>query len=78
MIVRLTKLKEVENPLHPNNIPEGWSKDFETTPFLWREPTIGERFNPCSYFSTSGVLEIIDEKTFKTYSSIYQWEILEK
>lgn len=70
--VKITKLTELPDALHPNNIQEGFSK----IGFIEREPTLGERFN-VGQFSTSSVQEIIDSNTFKTYSSVYKWEILE-
>ena len=77
MKIRLKKLSELPNALHPNNINVGFERIFETSKDMFKPPTLEERFNPSSYFSTSGVQEIIDDKTFKTYSSIYEWEILE-
>lgn len=74
--VKLTKLTELPDALHPNNIPEGAvHKGWMRT-----KPTLNERFYVYSEgytnFSTSGVQEIISEDetqiTFKTYSSIYQ------
>lgn len=70
--VKITKISELPDALHPNNIQEGFSK----VGFIEHEPIVGERFNVGS-FSTSGVQEIIDSNTFKTYSSIYRWEIIE-
>jgi hypothetical protein len=77
MTIKLTKLKELEDALHPNNIEEGnitirnIHKDFFTP------PTLGERFYIGGGYSTSGVQEILSENTFRTYNSIYHWQILE-
>ena len=76
MKVKLTKIKELPDALHPNNIEEGYETIRVVSEENFRPPTLGERFW-VGFFSTSGVVEIIDEKTFKTYSSIYQWEIVE-
>ena len=75
MKIKITKLKELEDARHPNNIEEG----FETIQIVdensfW-EPKIGYRFN-VGNFSSSKVVEIIDGYTFKTSSSIYRWEIV--
>lgn len=75
MRIKLTKLKELENALHPNNIEVGYETIREVSKEFFKEPTIGERFNIGS-FSTSGVVEIIDANTFVTYSSVYRWEII--
>lgn len=77
-IIKLIKLQELPDALHPNNIDIG--QTFEGT---WVEaPTIGERFElrPISDLpgkrgvTTSGVQEILPNNTFRTYSSIYKWE----
>jgi hypothetical protein len=76
MKIKLTKLKELEDALNPNNIPEGEVIIRETNELTFKLPTIGERFYIGGGWSTSGVTEIISENIFKTYSSIYKWEIL--
>lgn len=68
MKIKLIKIQELEDALHPNNIKEG----FEIEGILYKEPTIGESFYVNNYWSTSAVKEIIDNDTFKTYSSIYK------
>ncbi len=70
--VKITKLKESDNPLHPNNISEG----FFISGLLLKEPTIGEAFYVGYGWRTSAVKEIIDENTFRTYNSIYHWELI--
>lgn len=70
--IRLTKLKEVENPRHPNNIPEG---EVHEGIYL-NDPVIGERFYCGWGWSTSKVVEVIDSNTFKTLNSIYKWEFI--
>lgn len=79
MKIRIIKLEELPDALWPNNIQVGWENTFETIDenFRLHEPTVGQRFWPSRYWSTSNVVEIIDEKTFKTLSSVYQWEKLE-
>lgn len=77
MKIRIKKLQEVENPRHPFNIEVGFEKVFETkSEFIFHKPAIGFRFYPCYWWSTSMVTEIIDEKTFKTLNSIYEWEVI--
>lgn len=76
MKVRIVKLKELENAMHPNNIAEGFDKTYDVNKDYFEAPQLDRRFNIGS-FSTSGVREIIDENRFKTYSSIYRWEVLE-
>ncbi len=80
MKIRIKKLQELPDARHPNNIEIGFEKTFETPKEYFIQPTVGQRFNigTISGFSTSGVKEIIDDKTFKTHSSIYEWEILEE
>jgi hypothetical protein len=75
MKVKLTKLKELEDALHPNNIETGYETIREVDEKYFQEPQIGKRFHVGS-FSTSGVQEIIDKNTFRTYSSIYRWEVV--
>lgn len=74
MKVKLVKLKELEDARHPNNIQEGFEKIGlrQNGP-----PRVGNRFW-VDNFSTSPVQEIIDDRTFRTLNSIYQYEILEK
>ena len=72
MKVKLTKLEELKDALHPFNIEVGYEKIGNAENI----PTLGERFWVGS-FSTSGVQEIIDDNTFRTYSSIYRWEVIE-
>lgn len=76
--IKLTKLKELSDALHPNNIPEGtvrygWLNEGEELPV----PELRKRFYlPGSTFSTSGVQEILPDNCFKTYSSIYKLEFV--
>ena len=71
--VRLTKIKEADNPEIPNNIEEG----FEAEGDFVETPKVGERFRVPGSLLTSTVQEILSENTFRTYNSIYKWEILE-
>lgn len=73
MKIRLVKLKESQNPLHPNNIEVGFVKEGE---FI-NPPEMGKCFWVGNHWRTSLVQEIIDEKTFRTYNSIYQWSKIE-
>lgn len=76
MKIKLTKLEELPDALYPNNIETGYETIRETNKDYFREPCIGERFN-AGTLSTSPVQEIISENTFRTYNSIYKWEIIE-
>lgn len=73
--VKLTKISDDSfNGKHPNNINEGYTKiGIEIKP-----PTIGERYFLDSFFgfSTSPIIEIIDENTFKSTYSTYKIEYL--
>lgn len=72
--IKLTKVRESDDHLHPNNIPEG--NEYIGT--MHSEPKAGECFyldrGPVYYFRTSEVQEVIDETTFRTFNSIYQIE----
>ena len=76
MKIKITKLEELPDALYPNNIEIGYETIREMKEEYFREPCIDERFN-IGTFSTSPVQEIINEHTFRTYSSIYKWEIIE-
>ena len=82
MKIKITKLKELPNAVHPHNIGEGFSLIGNIPNSYFKIPTIGERFGigltTQGFWSTSGVREIIDEFTFKTYNSIYKYEIIHK
>lgn len=66
MVVKITKLEELESPIHHNNIMVG----FERIGTIINLPKVGECFWVDS-FRTSTVKEIINENTFKTCNSIY-------
>ena len=73
--VKVTKLKEADDPLHPNNIKEGFTKEG----YYYYKPVVGESFilyDELGGWATSTVQEILSENTFRTYNSIYKWEIL--
>jgi hypothetical protein len=81
MKIKITKLREADNPRHPNNIAEGWKEIFiwsTAIDILFKDPEIGERFYAGINWSTSCVQEIIDGNTFRTYNSIYKWEIIDE
>lgn len=75
MKIKLTKLAELEDALYPNNIETGYETIREVNEQYFEKPQVGRRFN-VGTFSTSGVQQIIGDNTFKTYSSIYRWEII--
>lgn len=74
--IKIFKVSESEDPLHPNNIPTGYVK----TGFFVKNPIVGECFFVSNglkgYFRTSIVQEIINENTFKTHNSIYKFELI--
>lgn len=76
MRIKITKIKELEDALHPNNIVEGSEREGEFS----EAPIVGECFwmqyekDVDSWFRTSVVIEIIDENTFRTLNSIYRYE----
>lgn len=77
MKIRITKLKEADNPLHPNNIEQGFVREGEIDSL----PKVGQCFLVISgtrYFLTSTVQEIIDQNTFRTHNSIYHWEEIDE
>lgn len=73
--IKLTKVGELEDALHPNNIPVGFEKVYNVHEDCFSPPCVGKRFNLGS-FSTSGVQEVVNSDTFRTYSSIYRWKTL--
>ena len=73
--VRLEKLKELDNALHPNNIPVGYVTIRTISRDYFHPPILGMRFRIGTFF-TSEVQEIIDDHTFRTHNSIYKFEIL--
>lgn len=72
MQIEIEKLKEVENPKHPNNIQEGYKRSGDFV----RKPILGERFWVGRNWSTSVVTEIIDDHTFRTLNSIYTFRYI--
>lgn len=75
MKIKITKIRELENALHPNNIEVGSERIKEMPDELFRRPQVGLPFY-AGMFRTSVVQEIIDNNTFKTHNSVYRWEIL--
>ena len=73
IIIYLVKLEERCDAVVKNNIPVGSRKHFTTSELAFEPPTVGKPFSPCSWYSTSTVLEILSEDTFKTKNSIYKW-----
>ena len=85
--VKLTKLSEAPNPVHPNNIAEGeYRIGFINEGDM---PKVGSSFilnsviekngnavHPGHWFYTSEIVEIIDPLTFRTLNSIYKIELL--
>jgi len=75
MKIKLTKLEELPDARHPYNISVGYEKELNVSEL--DKPTVGERFPSNTWWSTSVVQEVIDEHTFRTYNSIYKWEVVE-
>lgn len=78
--VKLKKIEELEDAVYPFNIPVGFEWIFESDAENFKVPIVGKRFYPglikMGQWSTSEVQEIIDNKTFKTCNSIYEWSII--
>jgi len=74
--ISITKLSEGDNPLHPNNIDEGYTHTDVTNSKEIVDPEIGLCFYVGS-FRTSRVTEIVSKNIFKTMNSIYQWKVNE-
>lgn len=85
--IKLTKLSEAPDPLHPNNIKEGEYRigyiPEGHTPQIGKSfmlPSVininGDAVHPGHCFITSEVQEIIDSLTFRTLNSVYKIEIL--
>ena len=85
--IKLTKLSEAPDPLHPNNIKEGEYR-IGYIPKGY-DPVVGKSFvlpsvidingtavHPGHWFITSEVQEVIDPFTFRTLNSVYKIEIL--
>lgn len=72
MKVKIQKIKELPNALHPNNIEEG----FERVGEFREAPECGKPFYVGWCWSTSTVQYIIDENEFATYNSIYKWTLI--
>lgn len=69
MRIKLEKLKELPDALHPNNIEVGYAIEG----CFVEEPKVDECFWIGDFYWTSLVKEIIDENTFKTCNSVYRW-----
>lgn len=74
--IRLTKLKESDNPRHPENILAGTVVEREIGKHYFVIPEVGNTFNIGEFYRTSTVQEVLSKDTFRTYNSIYKWEIL--
>lgn len=72
MEIRLEKIEELTDALHPNNIPVG---KIVCGKFL-KEPTVGKPFcvvlDGERIYRTSIVTEILGNDSFKTNNSIYK------
>ena len=75
MKVRLKKIEERKDALYPNNVAVGYEIITPVSDEFFTPPTVGEIFN-LGYWHTSIVVEILTDKTFKTWNSIYEWEVL--
>lgn len=70
--VKLTKLRDSDDPLFPKHIPAGYVKEGA----FCEAPKVGECFCVGGSWSTSVVQEILSEDTFRTFNSIYKWEMV--
>lgn len=76
MLLKVKKLREAPNPKHPDHIDIGFEKVEFVSPESFSPPKVGERFYVGNRWVTSKVVRIIDEKTFETLNSVYEWEML--
>jgi hypothetical protein len=85
--IKLTKLSEAPDPLHPNNIKEGEYRigyiPKGHTPIVGKSfvlPSVininGDAVHPGHWFVTSEIQEVIDPLTFRTLNSVYKIELL--
>lgn len=74
--IRIKKLKEADNPEHPDNIQEGFEKTVYTEEAFVSEPEVGLPFWLGTVWRTSPVVKILSENTFETYNSIYEWKVI--
>ena len=79
MKIKIKKLRELPDEMHPHNIEVGFEKTIDLGDRIIPKPNIGDRF-PTHFltWSTSPVREIINENTFKTLNYIYHWEVVEE
>lgn len=70
--IKLVKLKELPDALYPNNIIVGYEK----IGIFEGNPVVGECFY-CGNLRTSTVQKIINENTFQTFNSIYQFTFID-
>ena len=73
--VEITKLIELKYAKNPGNTEEGYQTIEKIIKKDFKSPQIGHRFN-VGNFSSSCVVELPSENTFKTLNSIYKWEIV--
>ena len=76
MRIKITKIEEPKDALHPNHIEVGNEKVREMPDNMFSKPEVGMCFYAGS-LRTSTVQEVIDDNTFRTHNSIYHWEIVE-
>lgn len=84
MKIRLTKVREVDNPEVPNNIEPGYTiigrpvKYNSENGDIQRNPVVGEPYvvvqTISRIFRTSPVTRVIDDNTFETLNSVYKIE----
>ena len=73
--LRIKKIEELPDAEYPNNIKIGYEKESEIDMEFFSPPMIGECFF-AGNLRTSTVQSIIDDHTFKTVNSIYEWNII--
>lgn len=71
-LVKLVKVDHAPNDKHKNLIPVGK----EIIGEFIKDPVVGEHFYVGKRFRTSAVQEIVASNVFRTYNSIYKWEIV--
>lgn len=83
--VKIHKLEHTHKNFPSINVQIGYKRVFEIPTELFRIPTVGERFWTSTWWSTSGVQNILEETTndngdivggkFETYNSVYMWSV---
>jgi len=75
IIVKIEKIKEIEDSITTENLPVGIPIDLKILKTGFHPPKIGEYFF-LGIFRTDKVQKILSEDTFQTLNSVYKWTIM--